>query len=79
MAFGITLLPWKENFLSGRTYYVSINNLNSEQLNVLISMPQGTVLRPILFLIYVNDTPLDVDKRVILKLFADDSKVHKMI
>ena len=75
-AYGIrdTLLSWIERFLSGRTHYVSINIASSELLNVLSGVPQGTVLGPILFLIYVNDMPQAVDKEVIIKLFADDSK-----
>ena len=80
-AYGIrdTLLSWIECFLSGRTHYVSINIASSELLNVLSGVPQGTVLGPILFLIYVNDMPQAVDKEVIIKLFADDSKVYKVI
>ena len=80
-AYGIrdTLLSWIERFLSGRTHYVSINIASSELLNVLSGVLQGTVLGPILFLIYVNDMPQAVDKEVIIKLFADDSKVYKVI
>ena len=80
-AYGIrdTLLSWIERFLSGRTHYVSINIASSELLNVLSGVPQGTVLGPILFLIYVNDMPQAVDKKVIIKLFAADSKVYKVI
>ena len=79
MAFGDTLLSWTERFLSGRTHYVSVNNVNFEQLNVLGYEPQGTVLGPRAFLIYVNDLPQAVGKEAIIKLFADDSKVYKMI
>ena len=73
------MLSWIERFLSGRTHYVSINIVSSELLNVLSGVPQGTVLGPILFLIYVNDMPQAVDKEIIIKLFADDSKVYKVI
>ena len=69
-----------ERFLSGRTtHYVSVNNVNSELLNVLSGVPQGTVLGPIFFLIYVYKMPQAVDKEVIMKLFADDLKVYKVI
>ena len=80
-AYGVrdTLLLWIERFLSGRTHFVSINIASSELLNVLSGVPQGTILGPILFLIYVNDMPQAVDKEVIIKLFADDSKVYKVI
>ena len=59
--------------------YVAINNVNSELLNVLSSVPQDTLLGPILFLIYAYDMPQAVDEEVILKLFTDDSKVYKGI
>ena len=52
-----TSLSWIERFLSGRTHYVLMNIASSELLNMLSGVPQGTVLGPILFLIYVNDMP----------------------
>ena len=73
-----TLLSWIERFLSGRTHYVSVNNINSELLSVLSGVPQSTVLGPTAFLIYVNDKPQAVGKEVIIKLFVD-SKLCKVI
>ena len=74
-----TLLSWIKRFLSGRTYYVAVNNVNSELLNVLSGVPQGTVLGPIAFLTYGNDMSEAVGKEVIIKLFAADSKLYKVI
>ena len=74
-----TLLLCIECFLNERTHYVSVNNVNSELLNVLSGVPQGTVLGTIAFLIYVNVMPQAVGKEVIKKLFADDSIVYKVI
>ena len=73
-----TLLSWIERFLSGRTHYVSVNNINSELLSVLSGVPQSTVLGPTAFLIYVNDMLQAVGKEVIIKLFVD-SKLYKVI
>ena len=80
-AYGIrdTLLSWIKRFLRGQTHYVSVNKVNSELLNVLSGVPQGTVLEPIAFLIYVNDVTQAVGKEVIIKLFSDDSIVYKVI
>ena len=80
-AYGIrdALLSWIERFLSGRTYCLSSNDVNSELLNVLSDMLQGAVLGPILFLLFINDMPQAVDEEVILKLFTNDSKVLKVI
>ena len=51
-----------KRFLRERTHNVSVNNVKSELLNVLRGVPQGTVLGPIAFLIYVNDKPQAVGK-----------------
>ena len=49
------LLSWIKRFLSGRTHYVAVNNVNSELLNVLSGVPQCAILGPIAFLTYGND------------------------
>jgi hypothetical protein len=80
-AYGISdnLLAWIEQFLMDRTHYVSIDNVHSHLQHVLSGVPQGTVLGPLLFIIYVNDMPSVVVSGVVLKLFADDSKIYKAI
>ena len=80
-AHGITgnLLSWIKMFLSDRYHYVCINNKNSNILSVLSGVPQGTILGPTFFIIYVNDMPNVVTKRVKLSSFANDSKIYKVI
>lgn len=79
-SYGITgkLYTWLESFLSDRQQFVSIEGIRSFCTLVLSGVPQGTVLGPLLFLIYIDDIVLVV-KNSRIKIFADDSKLHKKI
>jgi len=58
---------------------VKINGFYSDWADVLSGIPQGTILGPILFIIYINDLP-DVCKQFInVYLFADDVKLYKLV
>ena len=77
---GITgrLWSWFQGYLSQRQHYVHIDNTSSPLLPVKSGVPQGSILGPLLFLIYINDLPECINYASCY-LFADDSKVLKSI
>ena len=78
-AYGITgkVLNWIKDFLKDRTQRVVVKGVFSDPLRVWSGVPQGSVLGPILFLIYINDLLVGITSSG--KLFADDSKLFRRI
>ena len=70
-------LTWIRAFLSGRTQQVVLNGQLSDKAKVISGVPQGTVLGPLLFLVYINDMPSYVDSQI--RLFADDAYLYRVI
>ncbi len=73
--FGISgnLLQWFKNYLTNRHQKVTVLGQSSQPLPVLSGVPQGSILGPLLFLIYVNDLPQATSKSSVA-LYADDTK-----
>ena len=78
-AYGIRgkVLKWIEEFLSGREQYVIVNGEKSSSGRVTSGIPQGTVLGPLLFVVYINDILENVTSEGFL--FADDTKLFHAI
>ena len=71
-----TFLTWISNFLSNRTQTVLINNHHSYPTSVQSGVPQGSVLGPLLFIIYINDLIQAINNpNTKIFTFADDTKL----
>ena len=68
-------LEWFRSYLSDRKQYVSVNGSNSSLLSINCGVPQGSVLGPLLFLLYINDLP-NASKKLSFYLFADDTNIY---
>ena len=71
------ILNWITEFLTARSQVVKVNNAESSLALVLSGIPQGSVLGPTLFIIYINDLLDDVNSNGLL--FADDAKIFSRI
>ena len=71
-------LRWTESFLRQRKQSVLLSSTRSTEAYVLSGMPQGTVLGPLLFLMFINDLP-ESTKHSDARLFADDCLLYKHV
>ena len=72
-----TIQRWIKSFLVGRRQRVAVKGAYSRWANVLSGIPQGSVLGPILFVLYINDLPETVTSQIYI--FADDTKIYSQI
>ena len=64
---------WIDDWLNGRKQRVTLNGRESDCIDVLSEVPKGSVLGPVLFVIYINDIDSYVSSKIFK--FADDTKI----
>jgi hypothetical protein len=64
------------SFLHERSQCVYLNGASSSFGHLTVGVPQGSILGPLLFCIFINDLPLLVGNKVLCEMFADDSSLH---
>ena len=69
------VLDWFKSYLNTRKQYVEYNNVKSDLQKIDCGVPQGSVLGPLLFIIYMNDLPRCL-KKCLSILFADDTTIY---
>jgi len=69
-------LEWFKSYLSDRTQFIQYNSVDSYIRDIKCGVPQGSVLGPLLFIIYTNDLP-DVLKTAKTIMFADDTTIYQ--
>ena len=79
--FGIDgeIAQWISGFLRDRTQAVVVDGRSSSQASVLSGVPQGTVMGPLPFLLFINDLPSVADPHTQVRLFTDDCLVNRNI
>ena len=71
------LLRWMKDYLTDRSQCVLLEGISSKSHHVLSGVPQGSVLAPLLFLIYINDITKSITSTI--RLYADDVLLYRVI
>ena len=71
LGFTDKTIKWYTSYLSNIKFIISIKNACSDKTSIKCGVPQGPILDPLLFLIYINDKPQAVDSQLLL--YAGDT------
>ena len=71
------VIEWIKDFLTDREQRVVLDGISSNLVKVTSGVPQGSVIGPLLFLIYINDLSKEIDSKV--RVFADDTVIYREI
>ena len=71
------LLEWFQNYLCGHKQRVVLTGGASDWVNITAGVPQGSILGPLLFLIYINDIVKDIQSTI--RLFDDDTSLYIIV
>ena len=74
-----TMLKWIESFLMERKQCVVVNGYKSTEEPVISGVPQGSVLGPVLFVMFINDLEWVIAQNSTVRFFADDTRISKHI
>lgn len=77
IGLGPPIIEWFANYLTSRQQRVVFNNNNSDWKHITAGVPQGSILGPLLFLIYINDIVNSIQSKV--RLFADDTSLYLIV
>ena len=73
------LQKWISNYLSDRFQFVTVEGEASERLLVVSGIPQGSVLGPLLFVLYINDVATIISQDSRINMFADDIAFYRIV
>ena len=73
------LIRWIRNYLCQRSQFVSIDDVSSHTLPVTSGVPQGSVLGPLLFILYINEVVSTISAGSDINMFADDIALYRII
>ena len=76
MGFSRTALQWIASYLTDRKQFVQVDDRSSAQISITYGVPQGSVLVPVLFNVYVNDLSSALPSEVVCHQYADDTTMY---
>ena len=77
-AYGVSqkCVEWFKSYLLDRCQFVSVNGVSSQEMCIQSGVPQGSLLGPLLFIIFINDLPQSI-RNASVDIFADDTTLSQ--